>query len=233
MTTNDHQAEAETDPRDDHPFNVSRRKALQAAGLMAGGAAVATVATAAPAGAHEYHTSRRRKKLVVDVACDNRTFNVTLPEARVPTENEIPVADGFPPNGTPFFVEGALFPANTIPTGAENWDLDGNAAAAIGHWFCYGWFVSRADRVDPHVITTQTYLFQRISQEDPFPTRQIQSHGLEGTFGTEVATRSIIGGTGIYRNASGRVLQDTIGTNNTLDDFDFPGANFRFRFGRQ
>ena len=170
---------------------------------------------------------------MVDVACDNRTFNIALPEARVPAENEIPVAEGFPPNGSPFFVEGALFPANTIPTGEEDWDLDANIDAAIGHWFCYGWFVSRADRVDPHVITTQTYHFQRITQEDPFPARQIQSHGLEGTFGGQVAARSIIGGTGIYRNATGRVLQEIIGTNDTRDDFDFPGANFRFRFGRQ
>ena len=233
MTIHHETGETERDPRQDHPFNLSRRRALQAAGLVAGGAAATTIATASPAGAHDYHETRRRKKLVVDVACDNRTFNVTLPEPRVPAENEIPVADGFPPQGTPFFVEGALFPANTIPTGASGWDLDANIAAAIGHWFCYGWFVHTAARVDPHIISTQTYLFQRITEADPFPTRQIQSHGLEGTFGTQTATRSIIGGTGIYRNASGRCLQDVIGTTNTLDDFDFEGLNFRFRFGRQ
>ena len=149
MSTTDHEAEAERDPRLDHPFNLSRRRALKGAGLIAGGAAAATVASATPAAAHDYHETRRRKRLVVDVACDNRTFNVTLPEPRVPPSNEIPVVDGFPPQGTPFFVEGALFPKNTIPTGATGWDLDANIAAAIGHWFCYGWFVHRASRADP------------------------------------------------------------------------------------
>ncbi|GEM_PF-1288323 len=206
-------------------INESRRRVLRSAGLVAGGAAVATVLPAAVAAASD--DDDNDDAVTLDVACDNATFTLAVPEPRV---TEFPVGEGFPPQGSTFYVEGALFHGGTIPIGGSNWDYAGNLSHAIGHWMCYGWFVHTAARFDPHIVSNHSYLLDRISQQEPFPHNQMQSHGLEGTFGGAVAHRSVIGGTGRYNGASGTVRQTVIGTNSTRDDFDFEGLNFRFVF---
>lgn len=197
-----------------------RRALLKRAGLLTSAAVAGTVGSTAltsPAGA------AARGVRSIDVACDNRTFTVGL------SISEIPVTEGFPPQGSTFYVEGSIWRRGTIPPG-DGFDYDGNLATAIGHWFCYGSFTSRADREEPHVISTQTYLLGRIRPNRLFPKNQITSHGLEGTATSQPAIRAITGGTGAHLGVSGMVRQLTTGTNNTVDPFGFDGPNFRFNF---
>jgi hypothetical protein len=118
--------------------------------------------------------------------------------------------------GASFYVEGDLYPGGTIPAG-DGWDS--SSVAPMGHWFCRGWFITNPGRPAPAVISTQEYLFGRISSAIPSPPDQLVSSGLETGATT---TRSVIGGTGRYRGVAGEVVQQQIGTNKTV--FNGAGA---------
>ncbi|MGH9267944.1 MAG: hypothetical protein ACRD0D_07180, partial [Acidimicrobiales bacterium] len=157
---------------------------------------------------------------VFDVACLLNTFTPILAEGATNPDTDF--------RGTTFFVEGDLYPGGAIPVGAT--DFDPASTPPIGHWLCRGWFINRTgrageqDRPEPHVVTHQEYLIGRITPGELFPADQLTSSGLEGTITSASAVRSVVGGTGTYRGATGEVLQHTVGANLT------GGPNFRFEF---
>jgi len=173
----------------------------------------ASLAVAAPAAAST-------KTVTYDVACLLNTFTPIVAEGSTDPSSNF--------RGTTFFVEGELYPAGAIADGATNFDPA--SVPAIGHWMCRGWFINRtgrageADRPEPHVVTHQEYLIGRISEGNLFPVDQLSSSGLEGDNSGRSATRSVVGGAGMWQAATGSVVQHVIGTNTTT------GPNFRFVF---
>jgi hypothetical protein len=140
--------------------------------------------------------------LVVDVALLGNTWTENIQSALDPKGGDL--------RGASFFVEGNLYPGGTIPAG-DGWDPA--SVAPTGHWFCRGWFITNPGRPAPVVISTQEYLFGRISDALPSPPDQLVSSGLEAGVTT---TRSLIGGSGRYRGVVGDVVQQLIGTNKTM-----------------
>ena len=126
-------------------------------------------------------------------------------------QRQILDAKGGDLRGASFSVEGDLYPGGTLPTGDG---IDSSAVAPSGHWFCRGWFITNPGRPNPAVISTQEYLFGRISAAQPSPPDQLVSSGLEA--GVPVTIRSLIGGAGRYRGVAGEVAQQTIGSNKTV-----------------
>lgn len=199
-----------------------RRTLLKRAGLVTSAAVAGTVgagAVTAPAGA-----ARNGRVRALDVACNIATLTVAT------TTSETPVPPGFPPQGSTFYVEGAVFSRGAIPAG-PGFDYEANLANAIGEWFCYGWFISRVGRSAPHVVSTQIYTLRPIRDARPFPKVQLMSHGFEGPDDpTDATLRSLIGGTGPHAGASGSVRQSIIGTNTTTHPTGLVGPNMRFNF---
>jgi hypothetical protein len=153
--------------------------------------------------------------LVFDVACLGYTLGINLQAALDSKGGDL--------RGASFNVEGNLYPGGTIPAG-DGWDPA--SAAPTGHWLCRGWVLINPARPVPHAITTQEYLFGRISDAEPTPADQIVSSGMEGGV---TAIRSVIGGTGRYRGVLGEVVQQPIGTNKTVLNAGFgPAPTLRF-----
>ena len=67
---------------------------------------------------------------VVDVAVDMRTF------AAVPSTGNPPGEPVGPNRGTPFIVNGKIFPAGSLPAGTAS--NDPGQAGSIGDWVCRG-----------------------------------------------------------------------------------------------
>jgi hypothetical protein len=199
-----------------HDNGLDRRTLLKRGSLLAGaGAASAGVAglAAAPAAAHPKKTVR------YDVACLGDTFRIILHPDANPQAGEL--------RGSTFSVEGWIYPAGTI-TGTG---FDPASAESIGRWFCRGWFLINPDRLEPHVITTQEYVFGEIRPNRLFPRNTLASSGIEGTFEEQTAIRSVIGGTGNFGGATGEVLQHPRGTNTTrIVPLGIDAPNFRFEF---
>lgn len=199
---------------------VSRRRLLQRTGLL-----IAT-GTLWPAVSYPRQDGRQRlldgeQLLMFDVACLGATFYTSFPEAGSPDE---------PKRGGSFVVEGDLYPVGTIP-----WGEGFNPASAppTGHWVCRGSFLFHPGRKLPQVVSTQEYIFGRLTPASPAAPAMLSSSGLEG--GTSPARRALVGGTGTYRGIRGNGVQETIGTNTTvlfgLDEWA-PNFRFRFRVGR-
>lgn len=114
--------------------------------------------------------------------------------------------------GATFIVEGRIYPAGTLPEGATG--VDPFDYPSTGVWLCHGWITIRPDRPNPHVVSTQEYLFGEVGPGAP--ATQLVSQGLEGTDVPGLAIlRSIIGGTGTYAGARGTIFQRATGTNIT------------------
>lgn len=196
---------------------VPRRQVLGQALLWGGAGAAAAaidVGLASPASAH-------RPRVVYDVACLGETFRVIWAPG-APDSGDL--------RGSTFSVEGAIYPAGTLPV--SGFDPAAHADARVGTWFCRGWFLIHADRPEPHVTTTQEYVIGQIGPDSLFPADQLASSGTEGS-DTEQQTpvRSVIGGAGRYAGARGTVLQHGHGTNTTvLAGVGGPAPNFRFEF---
>lgn len=180
----------------------SMKRKIQIVGLILGFAALGFYSWTPAAAAHE----DRQDRLTVEVAIDARTF----------------VYDqGVDPNtpflrGDTFLIYGKIFPAGTLPSGAAS--NDPNAPGSIGTWICRGTFILDQrldDGTKPHVITTQTFMFDNGSG--------LSSDGLEGNI---KVLRTIIGGTGRFSGAAGQVTEQPLGTNVTGTE----NARFVFQF---
>lgn len=193
-------------------MSVNRRNLLKKGSLLAGAGVVVLGADRALA--------TPQARVTYDVACLGDTFRIILhPDAN-------PQAGEF--RGSPFSVEGWIYRAGAI----QGTGFDPASAPAIGRWFCRGWFVINPERFDPHVITTQEYVFGRIGTDRQFPPDTLASSGLEGTFDpAQTPIRSVIGGTGQFAGATGVVFQHGRGTNTTvIAPLGIQAANFHFEF---
>jgi hypothetical protein len=159
--------------------------------------------------AHASRADERRhgSTFVVDVAVDMRTFAAVASTGNPPGE-----AVG-PNRGTPFIVDGKIFPAGTLPAGSAS--NDPSHPGSIGDWVCRGILTSDLARqlagVDKVGFdTTQMLIFGS-------DKRAIWSEGLEGGLSEAGVTthRIILGGTGAFLAASGDVVQQSLGTNAT------------------
>lgn len=195
---------------------------MKLAQLITSGIIALTMASNSTAGDHSKHLKRSSyKTVVVDVACDARTYAATGLE-NVAAEGEEP--DLQEVRGSTFIVNGIILPGYTIPKG-DGFDFDAAAKKSRGKWVCRGTYnfslaeiFGEAEEV-PHVSTTQHYLFGK--KEGLVQRTMMVSEGNEGGATTH---RAITGGTGKYRGVIGEVKQEFLGLNST--GFE----NFRFTF---
>jgi hypothetical protein len=139
--------------------------------------------------------------LAFDEACDCRTFTPQSPPAR----------------GGPFIVNGKIFPAGTLPSGAATNDPTQpvNGVASIGNWICrdqpgtpFPAAIASAYATAPIVLNTQYYLLN--------DGRGLTLEGYELPNGG--AALSVTGGVGAFLGASGAAQYPpgvTLGTNIT------------------
>jgi hypothetical protein len=182
---------------------MSRRAILMGGGTLL---SAATLLGAAPAA-----LARSGQSLILEVACDGRTFRLVRKD---------PMAtDQLPSRGDTFIVNGKIYPAGTIASGLSGPDQPGS----IGTWICRGWFyVEDLATQTPHAATTQIYF-----QDDG---SSLTSDGLEGGI---TSVRAVSGGTGRWAGVSGSVIQEEVDTNDTLLDLgpvEVPAPNIRFTF---
>lgn len=216
MTTNDIAAADPPGPR---------RNFLLGAGMLGAGVVGGAIAGGIAGGGGDQSSSLR-----IDVACLGPTLrNIEFPRLGgvVPDTG----ADGLDLGdlrGSPFYVEGWIYPAGTIPEG------DGfipTEDSAIGIWLCRGHLLISPGREDPHVATLQEYYLGDVISDDPIGASLLASQGVEGrNLDRWSAERIVTGGTGPYRGARGQVTQSQIGFNATVDYLGLPVPNFRFDF---
>ncbi len=185
---------------------------LVVAGAVAGG----TVASASGRSG-----GWKRQSITFDVACLGETWR----------DNVVNYAeDESDFSGMPFSVEGWIYPENFIPTPGDGFVPVSDGS--IGRWLCRGTVLVRADRLEPHVQTTQEFIFGTMSGDELFPDDTLTTAGNEGTFEThQIARRSVTGGTGAYMGATGEEFQDWNGFNTSVNtDGTGNAPNFRMRF---
>ncbi len=205
----------------DTEVQVTRRAALRrlvfGSGLVVAGAVVGgTAAAAAPA----------------EAAGDVRASRSTSPVSATPGGTRRPT-------GPPTRATSGGFPspsrAGSIPRTTSRTPGDGfvpTQDGSIGRWLCRGSMLVYAERLEPHVQTTQEFIFGTILGDRLFADDTITTAGNEGTFETHqwLAAR-IAGGTGIYMGAIGEEFQDWNGFNTSLNSDGTGNApNFRMRF---
>ena len=165
------------------------------------GAGVRTdAARAAEVAGDETDRDRDERTIVVDVACDARTYR---------NNRGAPINESL--RGDSFIVNGKIFPGGTIPAGGtpeQPGDFDPDTPGSVGDWTCSGIynfdFAEIVLGAAPHTASTQLY---RFSTEDA-----LVSEGLEG--GIKVS-RAVIGGTGKFSGIVGEVTEEPIGVNRT------------------
>ena len=91
-------------------------------------------------------------EFTVDVAVDHGTFAI------VPSMGLVLAPEAAGPNrGTPFIVDGTIFPGGTLQKGAGMGDP--HQPGAIGAWICKGIFTSDLGTADIGFNTTQMFQF--------------------------------------------------------------------------
>ena len=150
----------------------------------------------------------------VDVAQNMLTF----------VSDDAPLQEnGFPAYGNTFIIQGYLYPEGTLD-GASGVNPDGSPEfpeLVIGTWICRGWFLQdfSTEMAGPFVATTQIYQFGETAADDQLTTEGVELADPGVTF-----KRSLTGGTGRYRNATGQQKQTLIGVNAV------GGFNLRVKF---
>lgn len=190
----------------DSRANLDRRELLARA--IWGSVGAAAVLAAVPS---ETEASNR-KTVLYEVAGLGNTFTfIPAPGATDPATNW---------RGTTFFVEGDIYPRDTIPFGVMDWDP--SSATPIGHWLARGWFINRTgrpgeeDRPEPPSVVHNEFLIGRIVPDNLFPADQLTSSGLGGSSGPGGRpVHSVVGGTGRYLASQGAVTFHSIGANIT------------------
>jgi hypothetical protein len=138
-----------------------------------------------------------------DVAMDGHTFSF---QGRT---NE----RGFPAKGTPFIIEGYIYPEGTFqrygPLSGVN--PDGSPQfprLVLGRWICRGWHLLDGDAVTGAVVaTTQIFDFNtNCPGSETFTTEGIELADFNVEF-----LRNVTGGTGEYRSLAGQMQQVYVG----------------------
>jgi len=171
--------------------------------LSIGAAAAVAIAAATFGAAGVAADPKDHVTFVVDVAVDHPTFAI-VPSAGLVLQPEPPG----PNRGTPFIVDGTIFPGGTLEVGNNMGDP--HQAGSIGNWICKGIFTSDLGTDDIGFNTTQMYRFDGDADA-------IWTEGLEAGLGKigVITHRTIVGGTGRFRGAEGEVVQEALGTNDT------------------
>ena len=148
------------------------------------------------------------RTLRYDVAMDGTSFHFEGPTN----------AAGYPADGTPFVVRGYIYPAGTFEQhgSASGTNPDGSPEfpqLVMGTWYCRGWHLQDGDALTgPIVATTQVF---DLDSERP-GRRTIVTDGIElADFGVPF-DRAIVGGTGSYRDPSGRSVQTYVDVNSSF-----------------
>jgi len=174
-------------------------KRLGALSILAAGAA--TIAALGLGAGIVHADPREHMTFTLDVAVDHATFAI------VPSNGLVlqPEATG-PNRGTPFIVDGKVFPGGTLQKGSGMGDP--NQSGSVGTWICKGIFTSDLATDDIGFDTTQMFLFGGDGNA-------IWTEGLEAGLGKigVITHRAILGGTGQFRGAQGEVIQEALGTN--------------------
>jgi hypothetical protein len=137
-----------------------------------------------------------RRTLNLDVASDCRTFNYT----RGLPLNQIVRGDGF-------IMNGRIFPAGTLRSG--NQTNDPNAPGSIGTWVGRGTSTATLAEHIANPNLPAIYWTQYLS----LPSGMIVTEGWHAPGGAN--DNAVVGGTRIFRGASGDVTIETLGTNST------------------
>lgn len=199
------------------PTNHGRRRFI--GGLTIGAGAAAGAITGAAASMVS-SGGWRRERVEFEVAVLGHTW-------RDSTANWSESESDF--RGMPFQVEGTIYPAGALPEPSDGFVP--TDAGAIGHWFCRGNTLVYADRLEPHVTSTQEFIFGMIKPDDLFAEDVLTTSGIEGTETRQVAHRPVVGGTGRYLGATGAQAQVPTGANTTLFSDGFGNAlNLRMTF---
>ena len=157
-------------------------------------AALASPAVACHLGVPPVPAGPQDGMFVVDVAVDHETFAI------IPSTGLVLHPQALGPNrGTPFIVDGKIFPGDTLETGSGVGDP--NQPGSIGSWMCRGTFTSTLATEDIGFDTVQMFQFG--------DGNNIWTEGLEGGLGKIGVTthRTIVGGTGRFKGAEGEVTQ--------------------------
>lgn len=211
------------DPDDEPSLSSDRREPERTVGRrsLVGGLALGGVAlgsgVAGGAVGSRTGVGFRRHRLAVEVACLGPTMRTAAPD-NVTDDGDF---------RSMLLVEGLLFAPGTIPGDGFIPTVD----AAIGHWICRGWFMNSAARPQPHLVTSQEYLFAVITPERLFPRDTISTTGIEGTDVRDLPFhRTVSGGTGRYVGATGEQQQSWFADNASLFSDGLPAPCFRVSF---
>jgi hypothetical protein len=201
--------------------SIDRRTMLGRIALGSGALVAGAVGGAAASATGIAAGGWKRETVTFDVACLGETWRDSL-------VNYAANASDF--RGMPFAVEGWIYPEGTIPMPGDGFvpTQDGS----IGRWLCRGSTLVYADRPEPHVQTSQEFVFSSMSGDDLFPDDLLSTSGIEGSNQPElVAHRSVVGGIGRYLGASGVQHQEMNGLNTSIfTDGTGAAPNFRMRF---
>jgi hypothetical protein len=167
----------------------------------------------------EETSSGHRSQLNVDVAVNGLSFRPILAGPLT--------ADGHPPKGTTFIVNGVIYPAGTfVKHGASSGVLaDGSPEfpdLVIGTWTCRGWFAVDLlnTTTGAYVATTQYFDFrERLGREAYF------TEGFEPADIGNPLLRTIVDGIGRLANVRGQHVQTVVGFNPTMA----PNSTYRHR----
>jgi hypothetical protein len=150
-------------------------------------------------------------------------------------ENPTPGKEDVPPDGSPFVIQGYIYPAGTFD---EHGDTSGVLAdgspefpdKVIGTWTCRGWHLQDGDAVTgPVVATTQIFDFDL----DEPGRHTIVTDGFELADFDVPHRRAVVGGTGAFESVTGQMVQTYV-----WEDPEFLNASggfntsFEFRLRR-
>ena len=148
----------------------------------------------------------------LDNACDARTlrFNRLNPAATAGMRGDTAI------------INGKLFTGGIIPSGFDRaFDLDANTPNSLGTWRCIQTLLNDPAPGNTELPLTGAVMYYFDLQDGALMVQGLSSHRASGSV---PRVHALIGGTGIYKGASGEVHEEVIGNNNT-------GAfNLRFTF---
>jgi len=199
---------------------MSRREVVGGTVIAGAGLAVGAATGAGVASATESEAKIRREQFSFEVAC----LGDTMREIRF----EAPGVDAGDRRGSPFAVEGWIYPEGHIPG-------DGfipTEQGSIGRWFCSGWTIISPERPEPHTNARAMFVLGSITDDDLFPEDLICGSEIAGTFHVDqVSTEPITGGTGRYFGVTGQTRRHNISKNTTtLFAVGVQAPNFRYDF---